>query len=96
MKIARFFVKLLFFVILLFSILTFGLMIYLTNFISGDIKITKGETIKFNTKIPITATLAGTEFSSVAANTDVGERYQVNLKLFGLLPEVFRQQAILR
>lgn len=86
MKIARFFVKLLFFTVLFFSVLTFGLMVYLSNFISEDIKITKGETIKFNTKIPITATLEGAEFSSVASNTDVGERYQINLKLFGFVP----------
>ncbi len=86
MKLARFFVKLIFYVFLLSSVLLFGTVIYLNDTLSTKYKIKQGEEIFFDSTLPITAVYNGIDGVKKEKTTEIGEEYEVNLKLLGLIP----------
>ena len=86
MKVARFFVKLLFGLAFSICILIFTAIFYLQNNISDDYKIRRGEGLVINSNIPVTAEFDGTELSQSNARFNVGDNYRVNLKAFGIIP----------
>ncbi len=86
MKIARFFIKLNFFVLLIFSCFVFALAFYFESYIGNEIKITKGDDINLNTNLPISVSFEGAKISGKNSRSSIGEEYDVNLKLFGIIP----------
>ena len=86
MKVARFFVKLFFLILTLISILIFSLIFYLKATIGTDFKIKKGDVLSFDTSFPVTAVFKGSSPSLGRTNLQVGNEYDVNLKVFGAIP----------
>ncbi len=86
MKLARFIIKSIFFMFLCFYILVFGAVIYLDNNVENEFKIRSGETLNINTVIPLTAEYNGSSISRVGGSYSVGEKFEVNLKAFGIIP----------
>ena len=86
MKFARVLIKTLFFVFLCFNILVFGTVIYLDYNVENEFKIKSGETLNINAAVPITAEYNGSNFSRVGGAYSVGEKFEVDLKAFGLIP----------
>ena len=86
MKIARIFIKTLFYIGLTLIIALFGSIYYLEKNISDDFKIKKGDTLNINSPLPVTATYNGVEVSSSGTNKNVGEEFEVTLKMFGIIP----------
>ncbi len=86
LKFARFLIKTLFFVFLCFNILIFGTVIYLDYNVDNEFKIKSGETLNINSAVPITAEYNGSNFSRVGGTYSVGERFEVDLKAFGIIP----------
>lgn len=77
--------KALFFISLLFCLALFIIMLILNISISKTYKVNKGEAFTLNSKIPITANLVKSDRVDTAINT-AGEKYEVSLKIFGLIP----------
>lgn len=86
MKVARFFIKFSFFALFAFSVFVFSLAFYFESYIGDEIKITKGEDINLNTALPINVSFKGAEVSGQNPNSRVGDKYDVNLNLFGVIP----------
>ena len=86
MKVARFFVKFIFAVSLILTVLIFSTIIYLQNNITDDYKVKKGDSLVINSKVPITAEFGGVELSQTRALSLIGENFEVNLKAFGIIP----------
>lgn len=86
MKFARILTKTMFFVFLILITMIFGLIIYLDNNISSDFKIKKGEPLSIASTVPITAVYDGAKLSQSAKADSVGERFTVDLKMFGVIP----------
>jgi len=86
MKVARIITKTLF--LLLFAVIfaVFGSIIYLEKNVSNEFKIKKGDTLNINTPIPVTAVFEGSEVSSKGIQNEVGEKFDVTLKIFGVIP----------
>lgn len=85
MKVARFFVKSVFYIMLGLSVMVFGLLIYMNKSFENEYKIKIGDTFIVETFMPVTAEYKGVKVSCENLNT-VGEEYDVDLKLFGLIP----------
>ncbi len=79
-------VKTLFFTFLIFSIVIFSCVIYLDYKIDSEYNIENGESLNFNSIVPITAEIANEKFTSANGNYSVGEEFNVNLKAFGFIP----------
>lgn len=86
MKVVRFFIKFAFFTGLILSLLIFSAIFYLKNNISDDYKIKKGEGLSFNTLLPIRAEFGGVELSRATDSSKIGESYNVDLNVFGVIP----------
>lgn len=86
MKVARFLIKSIFILFLILSILIFSTVIYLDNSVSKEFKIKRGDNLKFNTKLPVTAIYEGTKLTGKSGFEKVGNTYSVELKAFGLFP----------
>ena len=86
MKVARFFVKFIFALSLILTVLIFSTIIYLQNNITDDYKVKKGDSLVINSKVPITAEFGGVELSQTRALSLIGENFEVNLKAFGIIP----------
>lgn len=86
MKVARFFIKCFFILSLIFSLLIFGTVIYLNSSVNKEFKIKKGDTLDFNTKIPVTAVFDGVEVTGKSNFNTVGKQYSVDIKAFGIFP----------
>lgn len=85
MKVIRIFVKTLFFVLLILNIFVFSSLFYVESSIDDNFKIKSGDNFKIDTVIPITAVYNGSKFSNVE-NRTVGEKFEVDLKVFGIIP----------
>ena len=86
MRIAHFFVKFIFSILLILSIILFSEIIYLRLNLDTDIKIKKGDSISFNTNIPVTAEYNGALLAETTQFYDIGKKYDINLRLFGIIP----------
>ncbi len=85
MKTIRILSKILFFVLLIFDIVVFGAVFYLTDYIGEDFKIKKGETLNINSPLPVTAVYNGSQVDSGLTHEQVG-CFNVDLKMFGIIP----------
>lgn len=86
MKIARIITKTLFCIISITLIALFGSIIYMEKNVSDEFKIKKGDTLNINSPLPVTAIFEGSELSSKAVQNDVGDKFDVTLKIFGVIP----------
>lgn len=86
MKFMRILSKCLFFIFLVCAIGVFSVIFYLTETLSEEYKIKKGDTLKFNTSVPITAVYKGARLSEGNTLNKIGEEFEVNLKAFGVIP----------
>ena len=86
MKFARILTKSIFFLCFIIFFAVFGSIIYLENNISDEFKIKKGDTLNINTPLPVTAIFNGSEMSGRSINQNVGEEFDVELKVFGIIP----------
>ena len=86
MKIARTITKALFLITLLTFIALFSSIIYMEKNISNEFKIKKGDTLNINSPLPVTAIFEGSELSSKSAQNKVGDKFDVTLKIFGVIP----------
>ena len=86
MKIVRIFIKTMFFVLLFINILIFSSLFYLNNNIENNYKIKSGDSFDLDTVIPITAEYQGLKFTNTTKNFDVGQKFEINLKAFGIIP----------
>lgn len=86
MKSARVFTKTVFYISLFLSIFVFSAVIYLSNNVSKEFKIKKGDELSINSIVPITAIYNGTELSDSDNLNTVGAEYDVDLKMFGVIP----------
>ncbi len=85
MKTARIIAKSLFFVLLTFDIAVFGVLFYLSDSISENFKIKKGDTLNINSPLPVTAVYNGSQLSARHTENTVGS-IDVDLKIFGIIP----------
>ena len=86
LKVARFFVKSLFFISLIMIFAVFGSIIYLENNVSKEFKIKKGDTLNINSPIPVTTEFEGSELSGMTTSANIGDEFDVELKVFGVIP----------
>ena len=86
MKVMSVTFKILFFVFLILSIAVFSAVGYLQYTLTDDYKINRGETLEINSIIPITAEYDGALASRSVLTRKVGESFEVNLKMFGVIP----------
>ncbi len=86
MRVAHFFVKFIFSIFLILSIILFSEIIYLRLNLNTDIKIKKGDSISFNTNIPVTAEYNGASLAETTKFYDIGQQYDIDLRLFGIIP----------
>lgn len=86
LKFARIFTKIIFTLLLIFSISLFSAVIYLDINLSHDFKIKKGQSLDISTFVPVTAVYNGAKLSQVTNVKSVGEQFSVDLKAFGVIP----------
>ncbi len=86
MKVCRVISKTLFFVCLLFAVFTFAALSYLNTNLSSKYKLSKGQKLNIDTALPVTAVYEGVKFSQTTLNGNIGESYNVDLKMFGVIP----------
>lgn len=86
LKILRIFFKCVFILALLLDTAVFGAVIYLNGSISDNYKIKKGDGLTFNTAVPITAEYEGLKLSQTGKTEQIGEEFDVKLKVFGIIP----------
>ncbi len=86
LKLARIFIKSVFAVFLIFSIIIFSGIIYLQNTVSNEYKIKKGEGLNIDSKVPIVASFNGSALAEATQTRKVGESFSVDLKAFGIIP----------
>ena len=85
MKIARFFVKSVFGILLLLSVFVFTMVGFTSKSVDLEYKIKKGDSFNVETLIPVTAVYEGAKITNNSLNT-IGEEYNVDLKIFGIIP----------
>lgn len=78
-------VKAFFVITLIISSGIFMLIYGVSRDVSPSYKINRGEILNIDTKIPVTAEFNGAKMSQSTTNT-VGESFDVDLKIFGLIP----------
>lgn len=86
MKIFKGILKVIFFICLIFTIAIFGSLYYLESNISKDFRIKKGDSLSIDTNIPITAEYNGSQLSRAEISKTVGDEFEVELKMFGIIP----------
>ena len=86
MRAIRFFVKSVFYICFIAVLFVFSSVIALNNSISKDYKVKRGNDIIINSFLPVTAVYNGTEISQGRTLETVGEEYDVDLKIFGIIP----------
>jgi stage IV sporulation protein B len=86
LKRVRIFIKTIFFVLLFCNILIFSSLFYLNKNIDNNYKIKSGDTFNLDTVIPITAEYQGLKFSKTTQNLSVGDKFEIDLKAFGIIP----------
>ena len=75
-----------FFTALIFDIAVFACIFYMQKDVSKTYKITKGECLDISGKIPVTAVYNGTRMSRASSEHNIGDTFNVDLKMFGIIP----------
>ncbi|MCQ2441091.1 MAG: PDZ domain-containing protein, partial [Clostridia bacterium] len=78
-------VKALFLICVILSAVTFSAVYIMGQSISESYKITRGDTLKIDSYIPVTAEYNGARMSQMNTH-NVGDVFEVDLKIFGLIP----------
>ena len=86
LKLARSLVKTIFYIFLLFTVIIYSSIIYLDYSLSEEFKIKKGGTLNFDYIIPVTAEYNGSQLSQSKSLSTVGNEFEVDLKVFGVIP----------
>ena len=86
MKRVALFIKALTVLLLVFCIAVFSAIFYLSNNISENYKVPSGETLILPTRLPVTAKYSGDSQAEAKLYQSIGSAYEVQLKLFGLIP----------
>ena len=86
MKFMRVLIRSIFFTILTLDIAAFAMIAYLNIKVSEDYKIKKGDPLKIDSAVPITAVYEGSRFSQTGKKNNIGEEFKVALKAFGIIP----------
>ena len=86
MKTARIIVKSLFFAFLVLVTAVFCTAAYLENSVSKELKIKQGESLSLDLKVPVTAVYDGNVIKAESTFNTVGKEYEVDLKMFGVIP----------
>ncbi len=86
MKACRIIVKTLFFILLTLSIVLFGAVAYLSNCVNANYKINSGDAFSINTFVPVTAEYNGAALTQGVTENRIGESFEVDLKVFGVIP----------
>ena len=79
-------IKIFFALSLLFCSYIFTSMYIMQNNIAPNYKISKGEELHFDSVTPITALYNGDKVSKSRISSSVGESFEVDLKIFGVIP----------
>lgn len=86
LKVLRILTKTVFFICLLFIVLIFSTVVYLDMNIDNEFKIKKGSELKLETLVPVTAEYEGTTLSGKSNLESIGNEFEVDLKIFGIIP----------
>lgn len=85
MKYVKLIFRTLFFTVLLICITIFTAVFVLSQTVSREYKINRGDTFRIDSAIPVTADIGGVKATS-SEFTNVGDVLDVDLKLFGIIP----------
>lgn len=86
MKSVRIIIKTVFFVFLTACIGLFSMIFYLAGLVNSEYKIKKGDELNIGTSVPMTVEYNGTKLSNAISNDSVGDTFDVDLKMFGVIP----------
>lgn len=86
MKSARIITKTVFFILLFLSAAIFTVIGYLDFTVNREFKIKKGNDLKIDSVFPINASYNGATLSQSFKKGDIGDEYEVDLKLFNIFP----------
>ena len=86
MKTMRILTKTVFYAFLVLSIMIFALIGYLEFSVSNEFKIKKGNDLRVNTIVPVTADYNGIKLSQSEMLRNAGDNFDVKLKAFGVIP----------
>lgn len=86
MKSVRIIIKTLFFTFLIACIGLFSMIFYLGSLVNSEYKIKKGDELNIGTSVPMTVEYNGTKLSNALSNDSIGDTFDVDLKMFGVIP----------
>ena len=86
MKTIRFLIKLIFIILSVFTLAVFSMLFYLKANVSSEYKIKRGDALNLDTVLPVTAEFKGVSLSSKSSNFNVGSKYDIDLKVLGVVP----------
>ena len=86
MKVLRIISKTVFFIFLLADIAVFSLIFYLGKTVDKDYKIKKGDALGISSPITVTAEYDGARLSQADYRHSMGDSFEVDLKVFGVIP----------
>jgi stage IV sporulation protein B len=86
LKVMRVLIKTAFFILLAIDIAVFSTIGYLNAVVSDDYKVRIGGNFSIDSFLPITAVYNGVKFSENYETHNIGDKFNVKLKAFGLIP----------
>ena len=86
MKVLRIISKTVFFIFLLADIAVFSLIFYLGKTVDKDDKNKKGDALSISSPVTVTAEYEGAKLSQADYRHSVGDSFEVDLKVFGVIP----------
>lgn len=84
-KIKNFF-KILSLILGIFCVIIFTLIIFVNSKLSASYRVIGGQELNLNTAIKVSATYSGESLASVSQNSEVGSSFDVDLKIFKIIP----------
>ena len=79
-------IKFIFAVCFIFCSCVFTSIYVMSDSVEDNYKVNKGETLKIESFMPVTAVYNGVKMSQSTLNHTVGETFEVDLKIFGVIP----------
>ncbi len=86
MRLASKLVKILCCILTVFSIILFSTIAFIDSKITDNYKVSSDIGLNIDTYLPVKATYNGQEFQNVSKLMNVGSRFDVKLKIFGIIP----------
>ena len=80
------FIKLLFAILLVFCSYVFTSIYIMSGDVAQSYKVNRGEELKMDTFVPVTAVYNGVKMSQGVYTRQVGDSFEVDLKIFGVIP----------